>query len=57
MRLSFRLICALVIVITLVSLLFSYYQFRAQKRGLQQDLQRRAHLLGDRLQESIEPVL
>lgn len=57
MRLSFRLICALVIVITLVSLLFSYYQFRAQKRGLQQDLQRRAQLLGDSLQESIEPVL
>jgi alpha,alpha-trehalose-phosphate synthase [UDP-forming] len=57
MRLSFRLICALVIVLTLVSLLFSYFQFRAERRGLQQELQKRAQVLADSLQESVEPVL
>jgi trehalose-6-phosphate synthase len=57
MRLSFRLICALVIVLTLVSLLFSYFQFRAERRGQQQDLQRRAQILADSLQESVEPAL
>src|SRR5579864_762287 len=57
MRLSFRLICALVVVLTLVSLLFSYFQFRAERRGLQQDLQRRAQILAESLQESVVPVL
>jgi len=57
MRLSFRLICALVVVLTLVSLLFSYFQFRAERRGQQQDLQRRAQILADSLQESVEPAL
>ena len=57
MRLSFRLICALVIVLTLVSLLFSYFQFRAERRGLRQELQKRAQVLADSLQESVVPVL
>lgn len=57
MRLSFRLICALVVVLTLVSLGFSYFQSRAEKRALKQDLQRRAQILGESLQESVEPVL
>lgn len=57
MRLSFRLICALVVVLTLVSLLFSYFQFRAERRGLQQDLQKRAQILAESLQESVVPVL
>jgi trehalose 6-phosphate synthase len=57
MRLSSRLICALVVVLTLVSLLFSYFQFRAERRGLQQDLQKRAQVVADSLQESVVPVL
>ena len=57
MRLSFRLICALVVVLTLVSLLFAYAQFKGERRGLEQDLQRRAQILADSLQESVEPVL
>lgn len=57
MRLSFRLICALVVVMTVVSLLFSYAQFKGERRGLEQDLQRRAQILADSLQESVEPVL
>src|SRR5437763_16843007 len=57
MRLSFRLICALVVVLTLVSLLFAYAQFKGERRGLEQDLQRRDQILADSLQESVEPVL
>ena len=57
MRLSFRLICALVVVMTVVSLLFSYAQFKGERRALEQDLQRRAQILADSLQESVEPVL
>jgi trehalose-6-phosphate synthase len=56
-RLSFRLICALVLVLTLVSLGFSYFQFRAEKRNLKSDLQRRAQILAESLQESVEPAL
>ncbi len=57
MRLSFRLICALVLVLALVSLLFSYFQFRAAKEGLRQDLHKRAQVLAESLQESVEPAL
>src|SRR5215469_10079498 len=57
MRLSFRLICALVVVLALVSLLFSYFQVRAERRALQQDLQKRAQILAESLQESVVPVL
>jgi alpha,alpha-trehalose-phosphate synthase [UDP-forming] len=57
MRLSFRLICSLVIVLALVSLLFSYFQFRAAKQGLRQDLHKRAQILAESLQESVEPAL
>src|ERR1700745_131409 len=57
MRLSFRLICALVVVMTVVSLLFSYAQFKGERRALEQDLQRRAQILAESLQESVEPVL
>ena len=57
MRFSFRIILSLVAVLTLVSLVFSYFQFRAEKRGLQQELQRRAQILAESLQESIEPLL
>jgi trehalose-6-phosphate synthase len=57
MRLSFRLICALVAVLTLVSLGFSYFQLRSEKRNLRLDLERRAQILGESLQESVEPVL
>ncbi len=57
MRLSFRIILSLVAVLALASLLFSYFQFRAEKRTLQTDLQKRAQILGESLQESVEPLL
>jgi trehalose 6-phosphate synthase len=57
MRLSFRIILSLVGVLALASLLFSYLQFRTEKHGLQMDLQKRAQILGESLQESVEPLL
>jgi trehalose 6-phosphate synthase len=57
MRLSFRLICSLVVALTLVSLLFSYVQVRAEKQALRQELRRRAQILAESLQESVEPAL
>jgi len=57
MRLSFRIILSLVGVLALASVLFSYFQFRAEKRTLQMDLQKRAQILGESLQESVEPLL
>ena len=57
MRLSFRLICSVAIVLTLVSLLFSYFQVRSEKRNLRGDLQRRAQMLADSLQETFEPLM
>src|SRR5262249_5429068 len=57
MRLSFRLVCSLVVVLALVSLLFSYVQFRGEKQALRQDLRKRSQILAESLQESIEPAL
>jgi trehalose 6-phosphate synthase len=57
MRLSFRLICALVLVLGLVSLLFSYYQFRADKQRRRLELQKEVQVLAESFQESVEPAL
>jgi len=57
MRLSFRIILSLVGVLALASLLFSYLQFRSEKRALQLDLEKRAQILAESLQESVEPLL
>jgi alpha,alpha-trehalose-phosphate synthase [UDP-forming] len=55
--LSIRLIISLIIGITLVSLLSSYYQVRSEKAGLRRDLERRAEILAESLAGNIEPVL
>ena len=47
--LSVRLILSLILAITLVSLLSSYYQVRAERRSLQADLERRAAVLAEDL--------
>ncbi len=53
MRLSFRLICALVLVLALVSLLFSYSQFRADKQRRRQELQKQTQDIAGSFQESV----
>jgi alpha,alpha-trehalose-phosphate synthase [UDP-forming] len=56
-RLSLRLILFLVLGITLVTFLVAWNQVRAEKRGLRADLVRRAEVLGESLQEIVEPDL
>src|SRR5262249_39199323 len=57
MRLSFRLICSLVVVLTLVSFLFSYVQVRADKERRPQELRQHTQELARRLQESVQLAL
>ena len=45
--LSLRLILSLILAITLVSFLFSYYQVRQEKRTLRADLERRPSVLAE----------
>jgi alpha,alpha-trehalose-phosphate synthase [UDP-forming] len=52
--LSIRLIVSLIVGITLVSLSSSYYEVLGEKRGLRQDLQRRAEVLGESLAGNVE---
>ena len=55
--LSVRLIVSLMLGITLVSLLSSYYQVRTQKRGQRQSLERNAEVIAESLSENVEPHL
>ena len=57
MRLSLRLILFLVIGITLVTFFISRNEVRAVKRGLRGDLERRAAILAESLEEIIEPAI
>ena len=57
MRLSLRLILFLVVGISLVTFFIARNQVRSEKRGLRVDLQRRAEILAESLQEIIEPAL
>jgi len=52
--LSVRLIVALIVGITLVSLSSSYYEVLMEKRGLRKDLERRAEVLGEGLAGTVE---
>ncbi len=57
MRLSLRLILFLVVGISLVTFFISRNQVRSEKSGLRADLQRRAEVLAESLQEIVEPAL
>lgn len=54
MRLSMRLVAPLVLSVAVVSLIFAAYQVRTQDRTLRRDLQRRAEVLGQSLQDDFE---
>jgi len=56
MRLSFRLIVSLVVAVTLVSILFAFYQVRTDNRTRRTDLEKRAQVLAESLQETVEPL-
>ena len=55
--LSLRLIVALIVGITLVSLASSWYEVRAEKDALRQDLERKAETLGESLAGNAESYL
>jgi alpha,alpha-trehalose-phosphate synthase [UDP-forming] len=55
MRTTLKLISPLIVSVVVVSLLFAAYQVRTEHRILRNDLARRAEILGESLQESVEP--
>jgi trehalose-6-phosphate synthase len=55
--LSVRLIVSLMLGITLVSLLSSYYQVRSEKQNLRRDLEHRGEVLAESLTGNVEPAL
>ncbi len=57
MRTTLKIVIPLIVSVAAVSLLFATYQVRTEKRLLGNDLARRAEILGESLQESVEPLL
>src|SRR6266446_6195861 len=57
MRTTLKIILPLIVSVAAVSLLFAAYQVRMEKRVLRNDLSRRAEILGESLQENVEPLL
>ena len=57
MRLSFRLIISLIFAVTIVSVLFALYQVQADNRARRNDLEKRAQLMAESLQETVQPLL
>jgi trehalose 6-phosphate synthase len=55
--LSLRLIISLILCVTAVSLLSSYFDVRSEKRNLRRELERRAEVLGENLAVSVSPLL
>src|SRR6267378_4285701 len=56
MRATLKIVLPLIVSVAAVSLLFAAYQVRREKRMLRNDLSRRAEILGESLQESVEPL-
>jgi alpha,alpha-trehalose-phosphate synthase [UDP-forming] len=56
LRTTLKLVLPLIISVALVSLLFAAYQVRTQRRNLRSDLARRADVLAESLQETIDPL-
>ena len=57
MKLSLRLISLLAVAITVVTFIVAWGQVRSEKRALRVDLERRAEVLAESLQETIEPMV
>ena len=57
MRTTLKIVLPLIVSVAVVSVLFAGYQVRTEKRNLRNDLARRAEILGESLQESVEPLL
>jgi trehalose 6-phosphate synthase len=57
MRITFRLIASLLVVVAAVASFSAYYQVRQERRHQQEELGRRSLILAQSLQESVEPLL
>ena len=57
MRTTLKIILPLIVSVATVSLFFAAYQVRTEKSALRSDLSHRAEILGESLQESVEPLL
>jgi alpha,alpha-trehalose-phosphate synthase [UDP-forming] len=57
LRTTLKIVLPLIISVAVISLLFAAYQVRTDRRILRNDLSRRAEILGESLQESVEPLL
>jgi trehalose-6-phosphate synthase len=57
MRTTLKMVVPLIVSVAAGCLLFAAYQVHTQKRILRKDLSHRAEILGDSLQDSIEPLL
>ncbi|HEU5262289.1 MAG TPA: trehalose-6-phosphate synthase [Gemmatimonadales bacterium] len=56
-RITLRLIVALIVVIAAVAYLSAYFQVGGEKRKQEEEVERRSRLLAESLQESVEPLL
>ena len=57
MRTTLKIVLPLIVSVASVSLLFAGYQVRSERRILRSDLARRAEILAESLQESVEHEL
>src|SRR5271169_6347144 len=57
MRTTLKMVLPLIISVAAGCLLFAAYQVHTEKRILRNDLSHRAEILGDSLQDSVEPLL
>jgi len=56
-RTVLKMVVPLIVSVAVVSALFAWYQVRTEKRLLKSDLQRREEILGEGLEENVEPLL
>ena len=57
MRITLRLIVALVVTVAVVAAFSAYFQVQQESARLKDEMERRSRLLAESLQESVQPVL
>jgi len=57
LRITFRIIFSILVVISILVLLFTFLQVSQEKKRLVLDLERRASLLGESFKETVEPLV
>jgi trehalose 6-phosphate synthase len=57
MKITFRLVVSLVLVVALVAAAFSFYQVNEERIRLTSDLERRSIILAESIQESVVPLI